>query len=111
MVVWLRAEAALRITLTNDTGVPNDGVLVEVDLEGGARVNGLPSGCGLSLAVFAEASCAVPPLDPGETAVIEVPVSVTGSGQVAATRVCDSGLLNLVCLGQILAQVTTALTL
>jgi RNA polymerase sigma factor (sigma-70 family) len=109
VVVWLEASADLRITLTNNTGRPTDGLLVEVDVAGGALITGRPSGCGVSLSLIWSATCSVLPLHPGQSVVIEVPVRVTAPGQVATTQVCESGLLSLDCLGSLVGRITTAL--
>lgn len=96
-VVWVPGSSELRITLTNTASVRSEPILIAVDLDGGAVVTGAPEGCGLGLALFWTAKCAVMPLDPGETHVVSVPARVTGPDQLAETWICETELLALDC--------------
>jgi RNA polymerase sigma factor (sigma-70 family) len=98
VVVWVPGGSHLRITLTNDSGQTMDGVFVQVDLTGGAVLSGAPSGCGWALAIVWSATCSVQPIEPGATRVVEVPAQVTGPGQVAYTRLCQSSWLGADCI-------------
>jgi hypothetical protein len=108
-VVWLADSDVLQITLANDGEEPSDYLAVGVGLHGGAVVDGWPTGCQLALPLVWSAGCAVAPLDPGEAAVVRVPVAVTGPGQTAQVRLCEVGLLTVDCNSDILATTTTPL--
>jgi RNA polymerase sigma factor (sigma-70 family) len=109
IVVWVRAGAELRITLTNNTGEPTDGLYLEVDVSG-AVVNGAPNGCVVGLGLIWSASCSLHPLDTGEVVEVTVPIQILAPDDASATtHVCESGLLNLNCVGKILGRVTTQL--
>lgn len=108
VVVWVDIQGTLQITLTNNTGLPTDGLVLEVNLAGGAVVSGPPVSCDSSLALLTTVSCGVGGLAPGESRVVQIPVSVSGSGQSAQARTCSAPVLGLVCL-DVLAEITASL--
>lgn len=108
-VVWLPDEARVQITLTNGGGERSGFLVLDLEALGGATVSGRPSGCALGLAVGTTGLCGLPPLRPGETAVVTVPVTTTGPGQTARVTVCSAAILRLDCDTLILTPTTVAL--
>jgi hypothetical protein len=109
-VVWLPDSDVLQITLANDGEEPTDYLAMGVTLNGGAVVDGWPTGCQLALPLVWAAGCGVTPLDPGESTVVRVPVAVTGPGQTARVSLCEVGLLSVDCTSDVLQTTTTPLT-
>jgi hypothetical protein len=108
-VVWLAGDSQVRITLTNDSAERTGFLVVSLEAEGGAVVGRRPAGCALGLAVRTAGLCGLPPLRPGETAVVHVPVQVTGPGQTARATVCAATAPRLDCDTVFLAPTTVAL--
>jgi RNA polymerase sigma factor (sigma-70 family) len=109
VVVWIEASAQLRITLDNPSGQRTDFLSLNVDVQGGAVINGTPAGCDLAVSLVWTASCGLAPVDPGDSAVVTVPVFVTGPGQSSRVKMCDGGILSLGCTGNLLRNIVTSL--
>jgi RNA polymerase sigma factor (sigma-70 family) len=109
VVVWVEAEARLRITLDNTGSAPTEFLSLNIEARGGAVINGVPAGCDLALALVWTASCGLAPVAPGDSVVVTVPVFVSGSGQSSRVTMCDGGLLGLGCTGSLLRNIVTSL--
>lgn len=107
-VVWLPDESRVRVTLTNSGAEATRFLLVTVEPLGGSSVSGSPTGCARGLAVHTPGVCGLPPLDPGETAVVKVPIEVTGAGQRVRVTVCGSEGPRRACETPILGPTTVA---
>ncbi len=99
----------MQVTLANTGAEPTGFVVLDLQTLGGARVSGPPSGCAVGLALPTTGTCGLPPLGPGETVVVQVPVEVTGPGQSARARVCSATILRLDCDTPVLGPTTVAL--
>ncbi len=108
-VVWLPDDARVQITLTNGGGERSGFLVLNLEALGGATVSGRPTGCSLGLAVGSTGVCGLPPLRPGETAIVTVPVATTGPGQTARVTVCSAAIPRLDCDTPILTPTTVAL--
>lgn len=109
-VVWLADSGQVQISLTNRGGRTSGYLAVRVTTGGGAVVDGWPTGCQLAAPLLVTAACGLGPLPPGGTALVRVPVAVTGAGQTARVSLCAVGLLTVDCNTDILATTTVALT-
>jgi RNA polymerase sigma factor (sigma-70 family) len=109
-VVWLAGSDQLQVTLANDASAPTDHIALGVSVAGGALIDGWPSGCTLALPLLISAGCGVSPLDPGEAAIVHVPVRVTGPGQTASVSLCEVAILTVDCDSGLLETTTTDLT-
>ena len=109
-VVWLGDSDQLQITLANDATAPTEHLALGVGVNGGALIDGWPSGCSLALPLLISAGCGVSPLDPGEAAVVHVPIRVTGPGQTARVSLCEVAILTVDCDTGLLETTTTDLS-
>ena len=101
--------AELRVTLHNPTSSSTAALVVEVELGGGAVSRGAPRGCGLLSTLLSGSTCGLPPVPPGSSRTVTVPVDARGAQPTAEVSVCPARLLSLNCNGGLLSSLVAVL--